>query len=301
MSRRRILITGGTGLLGKALLETAPEELEVFATWHRTPPPAEWRSRFHPLELLEPRSVAGLYDAVRPDAVIHAASIGSVDQAERDPAGVQRVNVDGTQALGRACAERAARFVFISSNAVFDGRHPPYAEDAPVRAVNRYGALKIHAEAWVRDHCQAPLIIRPILMYGWPFPGGRDNAVTRWLDHLERGRAVEVAEDVYSQPLLAANCAEAIWAALRQDRSGTYHVGGADRVSLLELARAAARAFGCPEQLIRPVPSHHFRALAPRPADTSFITTKMAQELGVRPMGVREGLAVMQRTRLLVA
>lgn len=301
MSARRVLISGGTGLLGKALLEAVPEGLDVFATFHQLPPPVEWRSRFHPLELLEARSITGLFDAVRPDVVIHAASIGNVDQAERDPARVRRVNVEGTRAIGRACERRGARCVLISSNAVFDGTHPPYAEDAPVRAINRYGALKIEAERWILAHCRSPLIIRPILMYGWPFPGGRDNAVTRWVDQLERGGVVEAAEDVWSMPLWAADGAAAVWAAVTQQRSGVYHVAGRDRVSLVEFARATARVFGYPDALIRPVPSAHFSRLAPRPADTAFLITKMVRELGVQPKGVDDGLALMRHTRLLVS
>lgn len=297
MSPRRVLITGGTGLLGKALLETTPEDCEPVATYHCHLPPVEWRSRCIPLDVRDEASVDAVVDDVRPDVVIHTASLGSVDQAEREPDVVRQVNVEGTRVIGRSCARAHARFVFISSNAVFDGRHPPYDEDAPMSAANRYGALKIEAELRLRGLRLPHLIIRPILLYGWPWPGGRENVVTRWLSRLEKGQSVDVAQDVYSMPLLAANCAEAIWAAVRRERQGTYHVAGADRVSLVTFAQETARVFGCDEELVIGVPSESFTMLAPRPRDTSFVTTKMAQELGVQPLGMREGLTIMQRTR----
>lgn len=300
MSRAlRVLITGGTGLLGKALLETAPAGFEVLATFHRNPPPVEWRGRFFPLDVTSEASVAHVVAAMHPDVVIHAASLGSVDQAEREPALVRRVNVEGTQAIGRSCARCNARLVFISSNAVFDGAHPPYAEDSPVRAVNRYGALKIEAEAWVRASGLPHVIIRPILMYGWPFPGGRENVVTRWLAHWEAGQGTEVAQDIYSMPLFADNCAEAIWAAVREERRGTYHVAGANRVSLAAFAKETACVFGHDERLVIPVASAQLSGFAPRPSDTSFVTTKMERELGVRPIGIAEGLAILVKTRAL--
>ncbi|MBI2104119.1 MAG: SDR family oxidoreductase [Candidatus Omnitrophica bacterium] len=302
MSRgARALITGGTGLLGHALREAAPEGWEVFGTFCRNTPPPEWRARCRSLDVRDEPAVERLMDAVRPQVVIHTASIGSVDEAERDPQGVRAVNVGGTQAMGRACARWNARLVFISSNAVFDGRHPPYDEEAPLGAANRYGAMKIEAERWIRQSGPpGALIIRPILMYGWPLPGGRDNAVTRWLRELEAGWPVEVAEDVTSMPLYVGDCAQAIWAAVGQGRNGTYHVAGADRLSLAAFAQATARVFGADERLVVPVLRARFSALAPRPTDTSFVTTKMERELGIRPMGVEEGLGLMQRLRAAV-
>jgi len=301
MKTPRVLIVGGTGLLGKALLEATPEGWEVSATYHRNAPPADWRHQCYAMDVRDQAAVDALVVRVRPSVIVHAAAVGSVDEAERDPARVGEVNVYGTQAVGRACARWNARFVFISSNAVFDGRCPPYDEEAPLHAVNRYGALKIEAERWIQQHGPSDaLIIRPILMYGWPPAGGRDNAVTRWLRQLEAGQTVEAAEDIYSMPLYAGNCAQTVWAAIQRGRSGTYHIAGADRVSLVDFARATARTFGLEERLVVPVPSHRFAGLAPRPADTSFVTAKMERELGVRPLGIAEGLAIMQRLRAAV-
>jgi len=296
-----VLITGGTGLLGKALLETQPVDKEAIATYHQHLPPPEWRGQFHPLDVRDEASVTRLVRSVQPQVVIHAASIGSVDEAERNPLGVAQVNVQGVQAVGRACRQAGAFLIYISSNAVFDGSNPPYGEEAPVKAANRYGRLKIEAETWIRESGISHLILRPILMYGWPLPGGRENAVTRWLYEMERKNTIEVAQDITSMPLFAANCAQAIWAAVKQRLRGILHVAGKDRVSLVDFARQTARIFGCNEDLVIPVPSQRFVTLAPRPRDTSFTTTRMEQELGVRPMGLAEGLTLMQRTRSLVS
>lgn len=299
MGGRRALVTGGTGLLGRALLETAPEGWDVVATYHQRLPPVEWRHRFHQLEAQDEAAVARLMASVRPHVVIHTASVGSVDEAERAPESVYRVNVGGTAAVGRACRDVGAHLIFISSNAVFDGKHPPYAEDAPVRAVNQYGSLKIEAEMRLRTTGLPYTVIRPLLLYGWPLAGGRENVVTRWLARLEQGVPVEAAKDITSMPLLASTCAQTVWAAARLGRLGIYHVAGADRLSLAEFARETARVFGCDERLVRPVSRTWFSELAPRPADTSFVTTKMERDLGVPPLGVREGLLAMQRSRVI--
>ena len=300
MTRRPCaLVTGGTGLLGTALLETAPPGWDVVATFHSRPPAEPWRGLFHQLDVRDAAAVRTLVAAVRPDVVIHTASVGSVEDAERRPEEVRAVNLGGTQAVGRACEEQGARLVFISSNAVFDGTRPPYAEGDPVLAVNRYGGIKIEAEAWIRERCRAlAAIIRPILLYGWPLPGGRGNVVTRWLESLEERRPIEVDPRLWTMPLLAANAAAAVWAAAGHARTGIYHVAGADRLPLMEFARRVARVFHRDERLIQPASAAFVAQFAPRPLDTSFVTTKMVEELGVRPLGVTEGLALLQRARV---
>jgi dTDP-4-dehydrorhamnose reductase len=297
----RILITGGTGLLGQALLHSVPEGWDVAATFHRQLPPPGSARRFRPLDISDDEAVLDAVSQARPAIVIHTASIGSVDAAERDPDSVRRINVGGLQAVARACESVGARIALISSNAVFDGSHPPYAEDAPRKAANAYGAIKIEAEEWLEQSGLPHVVFRPIMMYGWPLPGGRSNAVTRWLGDMEAGRSVEVASDIVSMPLLVGNAADAIWAGLKGDCSGVYHLAGADRVTLVDFARETARVFGCRDSLVVPIPSARFAGLAPRPLDTSFITSRMSQQLGVRPVGIREGLLQMLRTRQRVA
>ncbi len=298
MPNQTVLITGGTGLLGKNLLETVPAEVRAVATTHRRPAPAASRDCFLPLELTQEASVGRLFETVRPDAVIHTASIGEVDEAEKNPDRVRAVNVEGTRFIRDACRRTGATLIFISSNAVFDGTSPPYKEEAPLRAVNQYGRIKIEAEQLLASGDVPTLIVRPILMYGWPAEGGRENAVTRWLKTLEQGRPVQVSEEIVSMPLWVADCARAVWTGLLRNKRGILHVGGADRVTMLQFAREVCRCFGQDDRLLQILPAGAFNHLAPRPKDTSFDLTRLKAEFGIEPLGVREGLAQMRLQRV---
>lgn len=296
----RVLITGGTGLLGKALLETVPEGVRAFATHHRLEPPERWRGQFRPLDVRQAQAVDALFSEVKPDGVIHTASIGGVDEAEKNPEAVRAVNAQGTQAILRACQKVGATLLFISSNAVFDGSDPPYREDSPLRAVNRYGQIKIEAERLVVLSGVPHLIVRPILMYGWPWKGGRENAVTRWLKSLEKGESVEVAEDIVSMPLWVGDCARAIWRGLLEHRGGVVHLAGRDRVNLVRFAQEVCRVFSHDERRIIPISSQRWLHLAPRPRDTSFEIARMRWEFEIEPVGIREGLTLMREARVSV-
>jgi len=293
---KRILITGVTGLLGKALLETTPGEVGIFGAHFSASSPS---GPFRLMDVRDEAQVAQAFEWARPELVIHTASIGRVDYAEHHREETWAVNVGGTQKVGRLCLRCGAKLIFVSSNAVFDGENPFYAEDAPVNPVNYYGQLKVEGERCVRSSGLEYAIVRPILMYGWHNPGERGNWVTTWIHKLGQGERVKVVDDVRSKPLLARNCAEVIWAIVTQNRTGIYHVAGADHITLHDFALKTAEVFDLDAALIEPVPSSFFPEIAPRPRDTSFDTTKMERELGVKPVGVIEGLTCMKAEMLI--
>jgi dTDP-4-dehydrorhamnose reductase len=292
---KRILITGGTGLLGQALLSIAPHDIEVVGTYlPGKAPSTKLACPFFPLDVRDKDQVEQLFDQVKPDLVIHTASIGSVDYSEHHREESWTVNVGGTQNVGRECERCNAKMIFISSNAVFDGEHPLYAEDAPVNPINYYGQLKVEGEQWVQASGLDNTIVRPILMYGWHLPIERGNWVTSWIRSLSTGERVKVVDDVRSKPLYAPSCAEVIWAIIAQNKTGVYHAAGADHITLYEFALQTAEVFNLDKSLIDPVPSSYFSEIAPRPKDTSFDTTKMENDLGIKAWSVRDGLLHMR-------
>jgi dTDP-4-dehydrorhamnose reductase len=295
----RILMTGGTGLLGQAVLSSVPSDVDLSGTYlPGKAPTTDLPCPFFPLDVRDAVQVEQVFDRVRPNLVIHAASIGSVDYSEHHREESWGVNVGGTQNIGHACARYHAKLIFISSNAVFDGEHPFYSEEDPVNPINYYGQLKVEGEEWVKASGLDYAIVRPILMYGWHSPIERGNWVTNWLRSLRQGQRVKVVDDVGTKPLYALNCAEVIWAVIAGHKTGVYHAAGRDHITLYQFAQVTAEVFGLDASLIDSVPSSYFPEIAPRPKDTSFDTTKMEYDLGVKAWGVRDGLLHMQQTQV---
>ena len=256
-----------------------------------------FRFLFCAADVSDRMKMQSVFEWAKPDVVIHAAAIGSVDFAERNREETKKVNVGGTEVVVDLCQIFKSRLIYISSNAVFDGRTPLYSETTPVNPINYYGQLKVDAENVVRKSGIPWAIVRPILMYGWPYPGERDNPVVWWVRSLENGKPIKVVDNVLSKPLPAWSCADVIWALIQQNRTGIYHAAGRDHISLYQFALLTAEVFGLDASLITPVPDSYFPEIAPRPQDTSFDTTKMETELGVKTVGVRDGLLKMKAER----
>ncbi|MBI4370943.1 MAG: SDR family oxidoreductase [Elusimicrobia bacterium] len=295
MSGQKILlVTGGTGLLGKGLEETLPAGWRVVSVHQRDYAVKGSPARHLVLDIRDKRAVDRLFARRRFDAVVHAAGIASVDYVETHYAESLESNIVGTLNVTSACRRADAPLVYISTNAVFDGRKAPYREDDPVAPVNKYGRLKVECERLVRETLQKWTIARPILMYGWNHAETRQNPATWIYEKLRRGEPVSLADDQWENPLYSHQCGRALWAVVRKAPGGIFHLAGRDRVSRHRFGLTLAEVFGLDASLIKPAAARSFPGLAPRPPDTTFVTTRMERELGVKPLTVREGLAAMK-------
>lgn len=298
---KRVLVTGGTGLLGVAIQRSVPTDIEGFSIYfpeRSLPEPLPFPTRA--ADVTDRKQMQSVFEWATPDVVIHTAAVGSVDFAEKNREETRKVNIGGTEVVAALCQIFRSRLIYISSNAVFDGRTPFYSETAPVSPINYYGQLKVEAENVVRESNIPWAIVRPILMYGWPYQGERDNPVVWWVRSLEESKPIKVVDNVFSKPLPAWSCAEVVWEIIRQNRTGICHAAGKDHLSLYQFALNVAEVFNLDASLITFVPDSYFPDIAPRPRDTSFDTSKMENELSVKPVGVKDGLIRMKSERTAI-
>ena len=290
-----VLITGGSGLLGKSLFDTRPQAMSlqgVHLQKYRLP---KNMGNHCSLDIRSKKCVDRLFTKHKFEVVIHAAGIASVDYVKKNYAESLESNIVGTLNISSACRKSGAYLIYISSNAVFDGLSAPYAESSRPNPVNEYGEIKLECERLIEKTLSNACIIRPILMYGWNHPAGRSNPVTWVLEKLRTGQKINVVDDVWENPLYNRSCGEAIWRAVEMRPSGKVHLAGADVLNRFELAKITADVFGLDGGLISAVKSTSFPSLAQRPPNTTFSTNKMQELLGVKPERIRAGLEDMKR------
>ena len=294
MTRKSILVTGSTGLLGKGLEETAPKQFRIIGTHLREYHVEDSKAKHLVVDIRDQRLVNRLFAKYRFDAVIHAAGVASVDYAEKHYAESLESNLLGTLNITAACRRSQTHLIYISTNAVFDGTKAPYREEDPVCPINKYGRIKVECERLIQETLEHYTIARPILMYGWNHSVCRPNPATWIFEQLMRGETIHIVNDVHENPLYNLQCGEALWAMVKKKTKGIFHLAGADAVDRHQFALALARIFDLDAALIKPVSSSYFPAIAPRPKNTAFITERMKRELGVKPWLVEDGLKSMK-------
>lgn len=291
----RVLITGGTGLLGKALIENRSSNDEIVATYLGDYTIEGYEGvKFLQLDIRNLEGCTRVFRDFKPEVVIHTASIGSPDYAEKNRQETKDVNIGGTQTILSICEQFDTKFLYISSNGIYDGENAPYGEESKAEPINYYGEVKLQAETVTKQAKIKQAIVRPILMYGWNHPFERLNIVTQAILKLQKGERMHAYDDVYANPLFNYSCAMAIWEIVKKEKYDVYNIAGADRISIYQLLKKVAEIFDLDGDLIKPVKQGFFNELVKRPRDTSFKTKKMEKELGINPLSLDKGLRLMK-------
>lgn len=182
------------------------------------------------------------------------------------------ITVDGARAAARAASGLGARFLLTSTDLVFDGRAGNYAETYPASPILPYGQAKLEAEAAVRDAAPGAVILRPSLFVG------ESGIILQPLfecSNLMRGQAVDLYGDEWRSPVHVDDVAGAAWDLVSGEVSGTFHWGGPQRLSRLELGLLLCDMHRFDRRLIR-----EGKRPEDRPRDTSLDSRRLATLLG---------------------
>ncbi|MCM8811712.1 MAG: SDR family oxidoreductase [Candidatus Omnitrophica bacterium] len=298
--KSRLLITGVTGLLGNTLVrEAAPSSYEVLGI-ARQPAKAVPPCAAQAADILDANALEKIISSFQPNIVVHTAAMTSVDRCQADPQMAELINVKGTENLLRCLTDSPCRFVFLSTDSVFDGRKGNYTEEDPVAPLHVYGKTKRKAEELIlKERPKSSLIIRTAF-YGWNVLPD-NNSLAEWiLSNLQEGKPFKGFVDLLFSPILTNHLAQGILDLADQPVSGIVHLAGSEGCSKYEFARQLASLFGFRQELIIPVESRNVKLKVTRPRDVTLNVEK-AQQLLERPMpGLLDGLRLFQALKQAV-
>jgi dTDP-4-dehydrorhamnose reductase len=239
--RRRVLITGAGGQLGRALQEAFADD-DLVALGHE-----DWDVSLPPSTEL---TRAGF------DLVLHAAAWTDVDGAEADPQGASTVNVGGAT----HAAAVGAPLVVYSTDYVFDGRkHEPYVESDSPHPVSAYGRSKLLGEAAAGDDAW---IVRSSWLFG---PTGRNFVRTMLRLAAERDE-VAIVDDQRGCPTFVGHLASATRELVdHRLPKGIWHLAAAGHCTWADFAEAIFEEAGL-DCRVRRIATEELGRPAPRPA-----------------------------------
>lgn len=275
--KRRILITGASGLLGlNAALEAAGEHT-VFGQVNSNSLATD---ALHVIQadLLAPGAVPKLLDESQPDWVIHCAAQANVDACEADPARAHELNSLLPALLAEHVARGGARLLHVSTDAVFDGQRGGYTEDDAPNPLSVYARTKLEGEQRVlAAHPNA--IVARVNLFGWSLSGKRSLAEF-FFNNLSAGKQTMGFTDVYFCPLLANHLGQIFVKMLDRGLSGLYHVVNGECLSKYEFGIRIARAFGFDESLVMPTSVQQGGLKAARSPNLTLKNDKLIHALG---------------------
>ncbi|XP_053399644.1 methionine adenosyltransferase 2 subunit beta-like isoform X1 [Mercenaria mercenaria] len=143
MTKHRALVTGASGLLGRAIMKdfcASPDWDVLGLAFSRA------RDGLKKVDLSDKNAVTDVVNDFKPDVIIHSAAERRVDVIEKTPEAAKKVNLDATQFICEAAAGVKAWVLFISTDYVFDGKNPPYKVTDEPNPLNLYAKSKLEGE-----------------------------------------------------------------------------------------------------------------------------------------------------------
>jgi len=275
---RRVLIAGGSGQIGSALISSAPSQYEIYA------PDSDY------LDITSSESVASAFAEFRPDVVVNAAAFTAVDKAETERELAFAVNAEGPGHLARACRLHRAPLIHLSTDYVFDGtKASAYREEDEPNPMNVYGESKLRGERQIVGAGIPYLILR----VSWVFSSVGTNFVKTML-RLATRDLVRVVDDQFGTPCSADDIAEALWrCAARPDiREGErlLHYSSQPTTTWFGFANAifeSAASLGIVPSAPRlePISTDQYPTAARRPSNSILDSSRFQALLGVPPPG----------------
>jgi dTDP-4-dehydrorhamnose reductase len=268
----RVLVTGGNGQLGSALVDLLSTRTADVVLGIDLPD----------IDITDPGSVREVFAQFAPDVVINCAAWTAVDAAEEKEADALKVNGEGPRVLAEACKDVGAWLVQISTDYVFAGdANAPYAEDARPDPRTAYGRTKLAGEIAVQEVLPAAhYLVRTAWLYGL-----QGNNFVKTMLELESVRDnVSVVDDQRGQPTYAGDLAAQILLLLdARPPAGVFHATNAGATTWFEFTRAIFEGVGADPLRVLATDSASFVRPAPRPA-YSVLGQDKWQSVGLAPM-----------------
>jgi dTDP-4-dehydrorhamnose reductase len=254
----RVLVLGGGGLLGAALMPALREAGVTVAAPPRTA-----------LDLLDLDALRAHLRDLRPDVLVNTAAQSKVDQAELDPDGAFAVNAVGAHNAAIAASEVGVPLVHLSTDYVFEGaRRTPHREYHPTGLPpNVYGQSKLEGEMLVRATWCRHFIVRVAALYG---EGGRPDFVDWILEKADPSTPLRIVADRFVSPTWTAALARQLLVLMRTPFFGTYHATGHGAASWYELARSALLLSHRDPAGVVPISDHELKSVACRAPYTAL-------------------------------
>lgn len=201
MQNKKILLSGGSGLLGMKIQEI---DSSVIAPSHSE------------MDILNKASIEAALDKYSPDVFIHAAAFTSPPKINEDPILALETNIIGTANVVSACKNKNVRLVYISTDYVFKGDKGNYREDSELLPQNKYAWSKLGGECAVKLYDNSLIIRTTFSPDIFPYE--------------------KAFSDQFTSRDIVSVIAPIILKASLSDATDTIHVG-TEKKSVLDLAR----------------------------------------------------------------
>lgn len=283
----KILITGGSGLLGQYLNIFLSKENEILSLYNRNIGNCGQYNTAK-VDIRDYDALLRIFKSFAPEIVIHTAAISdTIINYEISPKDVYDVNVNATTNIAKLCKDFNSKLIYTSTDLVYAGYRGSYLkEDAKLIPVSLYAETKLMGEVKIQQTLDDYIILRTALLFGFGLNHSRCHFQFLY-EQLSKNIPVKVFTDQYRSPLSLLEAARLISEIVKKDlRNEIINFGGPERVSRYELAERLCDLKGFNKNLLIKIKLDEMPEL-PKVEDVSLNIEKL-KSFGLSPKSLNE-------------
>jgi dTDP-4-dehydrorhamnose reductase len=285
----KVLITGGSGLLGQYLNTELSRSHSILSLYNNNIRNCnEFNSS--KADINNHDSLTEIFNSFRPEIVVHTAAISSTHLiSQSDSKTIYETNVNAARFIAEMCEKYNSKLIYTSTDLVYAGyRGLMLKEDAKLIPVSLYAETKLMGEVKIKETCDNYIILRVALLYGFGLNKSYNHFHQMYLN-LKNGLPVKLFTDQFRTPIELTNAAAVINdLILKNIKNETINLGGKDRVSRFQIGEILCEETGFDENLLVPITMDDINDL-PKVEDVSMDTAKL-QSYGIVQKDIRTSI-----------
>ncbi|MCW8813779.1 MAG: NAD(P)-dependent oxidoreductase [Ignavibacteriaceae bacterium] len=286
---KKVLITGGSGLLGQYLNLTFARKFNIHTTFNNILGNCG-KFPSSKIDIVNKNDLNRIFEDVEPDIVIHTAAITNpVPKENQTTKDYFETNVTATKNIAELSNTHNSKLVYISTDLVYAGYRDSFLkEDAKLIPVSLYAETKLMGEQKVKESTDNYLILRTALLYGIGLNHSRCYFHNTF-ENLRNNKTVKLFTDQFRTPISLNDAARIIVdLASMELKSKTLNVGGFERLSRFEMGTTLCLLAGYDKNLIQKITMNDIPNF-PKVEDVSLNIEKL-QSFGLKPRSIEENI-----------
>jgi dTDP-4-dehydrorhamnose reductase len=252
----KIAVTGSTGLIGSRIIELLNKDFQFIPLLQKK------------VNITNRQQTDETISNIDFDILLHLAAYTDVDGTEKNKEAAYRINVEGTRNIFEAVNAKKKKFIYISTDFVFDGKQEkaPFYEDSIPNPISYYGQTKYEGEKIVNSSAGGRAMI---VRFSYPYRANfeqKKDFVRNIKSQLEQGKSLQMVTDSTITPTFIDDIAFVLKYLFNNYSPEIYHVVGGDSLSPYDAGKLIAKTFNLNQSLIQPTTYEvYFKDRAKRP------------------------------------